>query len=298
MAVQETSRSRRAMRVPLSDSIAIAVARLVDDARTERRDPSHSDIGDQIQRAGLGTADPLARGQHVGKAKRVRAVLLWAIEHDPSSGGRLVAGLVDHIRGCGGFRGDSPNFVGEEAWRDAADALRAEGYELSSNGDLRPVVLDSLAGRELTDALAAYVRRARQGASDAALVTGTGKDLVEAVAGHVLVERGGQRPRTTFPALLGQAFVAVELATPEDGAGRGGQPKDQLDRALYEAACAVNRMRNADGTGHGRPWPPSLTEEEARFATQVMGLVATRLLDALSQAQNPRDRAATPFART
>jgi hypothetical protein len=54
-----------------------------------------------------------------------------------------------------------------------------------------PVVLDTLTGRALTDALKAYVRRARRGVLDAALITGTGKDLVEAVAAHALVQRFG-----------------------------------------------------------------------------------------------------------
>jgi len=35
------------------------------------------------------------------------------------------------------------------------------------------------------------VRRAKRGAADAALVTGTGKDLLEAVAAHVLQQRYG-----------------------------------------------------------------------------------------------------------
>ncbi len=145
----------------------------------------------------------------------MRAVLSWALEHSPDSGGKLVAGLVAHVRGCGGFHLDSPNYIGDDAWRDAAAAFRAEGYELSSDGTLGPLVLDSLSGTALTEALGAYVRRAQRGALDAALVTGTGKDLVEAVASHALVELWDRRPQTTFAALLGQAFVAVGFATPE-----------------------------------------------------------------------------------
>ena len=105
---------------------------------------------------------------------------------------------------------------------------------------------------------------------------------MEAVASHVLVELWDRRPQTTFAALLGQAFVAVGLATPEHKPEPGEGVQAGVDRALFGATCAVNRLRNAEGAGHGRPWPPSVTEEEARLATQLMGVVAGRLLGALA----------------
>jgi len=45
-------------KIPLDDSIAYALARLVDDAMTERRDPSHSAIEFEIRKAGLLDFDP------------------------------------------------------------------------------------------------------------------------------------------------------------------------------------------------------------------------------------------------
>jgi hypothetical protein len=42
---------------PINDAIIVAVAQLVDDAQTERRDPSHSDLEFQIRRAGLLAGD-------------------------------------------------------------------------------------------------------------------------------------------------------------------------------------------------------------------------------------------------
>jgi hypothetical protein len=93
------------------------------------------------------------------------------------------------------------------------------------DGDLRLRLLDSLTGLELPDALDAYVRRAKRGAADAALVTGTGKDLLEAVAAYALQQRYGSYPATSnFPTLLGQVFVALGLATPQDPAMPGEQP--------------------------------------------------------------------------
>ncbi|HTV56663.1 MAG TPA: abortive infection family protein [Terriglobia bacterium] len=266
---------------PLSDAIIIAMARLVDDSQSETREPSHSDLDFQIERAELKAGDPKTRGQAVGKAKRIRATLSWALENNPAAGELLVANLISHLRGCGGFRATSPNFVGADPTRDAANAFRAEGYELSTEGELRPLILEGLSGSDLTCALEGYVRRAKRGADDAALVTGTGKDLLEATAAHILMERwGSYSSNSNFPTLLGQAFVALDLATPAESPQPGEPAQKRLERAMYELGCAINTLRNKEGTGHGRPWLPSVTDTEARAAIEFMGAIAERLLAA------------------
>lgn len=271
-------------KAPLSDQIIVAASSLVDDAQSGTRAPSHSDIGFQIDRAGLRQADPKEQGQLVGKAKRVRATLYWALEYNPAAGEGLVSGLVSAIRGCGGFRTSSSNFIGHDAIASAKDAFRAEGFELTDDGELHPLILDRLSGAELTAALMSYVRRARRGATDAALVTGTGKDLLEAVAAHVLSEKWGSYPQhANFPTLLGQAFIAVGLRTPQDRKVSGEPAQGDVDRALYELGCSINRLRNKEGTGHGRPWVSSVTDDEARIAVEGMGLIADRLMGALKQ---------------
>lgn len=232
---------------------------------TGSRQPSHSEIEDQFRRAGLLDADPSRTlGRPVGKAKRVRGILQWAIEHDIEKGERLVHLVVALVRGVGGFREGSPNFVGAESIQDLREAFESEGYQLSETGELLPVVLDSLQGMALTNALNAYVRRARKGVLDAALLTGTGKDLVEAVAAHVLVQRFGNYSYSdNFPTLLGQAFVAVGLCAVKKA---GLTAEEQMDLALYDLACAVNRLRNRQGTGHGRPFLATVTPAQARSA--------------------------------
>jgi hypothetical protein len=269
-------------RPPLTDSIAFALGRMVDDAQVERRDPSHSDIEFCITKCNLTNGDPNSQGQTVGKAKRIRSVLSWAIEHSFHNGCAFVGQLVAMVASCGGFRVGSPNYVGEEAIISLREAMASEGFVLTSNGELRPVALNSLSGAELTEALAAYVRRAQRGAEDAALLVGTGKDLLEAISAHVLRECWGQSsPEPNFPTLLGKAFVALDLKTPEHRPVNGEPPQHRLQRALYDAACAVNTLRNKQGTGHGRPWLPSVSPEEARHVTQVMGIVGELLLQAL-----------------
>jgi hypothetical protein len=118
-------------------------------------------------------------------------------------------------RAGGGFRPESVNYVGADAIENARAAFRSEGFDLSFDGILLPVAFDGLTGRDATEALRSYARRAIRGSDDNPLVVGTSKDLLEATAAHVLTEWYGSYPHdANFPTLLGQAFVALNLATP------------------------------------------------------------------------------------
>jgi len=272
------------MKAPVNDAIIVAIARLVDDAQSGTREPSHSDLEFQINRVGLGGGDPKAQGQVVGKAKRVRAVLSWGVDNAPDKAEAFVAALIGLLRGKGGFRSGSSNFVGEEAILDAREAFRLEGYVLSEDGELYASALDNLTGVQLTTALEAYVRRAQRGSEDGALLVGTGKDLLEATASHVITEKYGHySQQANFPTLLGRAFTALGLATPQSPAQTGEAPQRRVERSLYEAGCAVNALRNKTGTGHGRPFVPSVSDDEARAAVQLIGIVSGLLLRALKK---------------
>ena len=264
---------------PLNDAIIAAVAELVDDSPPDqRRDPSHSDLEFLINRAGLKKGDPKQDGQPVGKAKRIRGTLSWALEHKPEAGGKLVISLLNHIRGQGGFRNESPNFVGEHAIETAIKVFDLEGNDLSIDGELRSKHLDNLSGTDLTKALESYVRRAKKGSADAALVTGTGKDLLEAVAAHILKQRYGNYSQTSnFPTLLGQTFSDLGLSTPASPV-ETDRPMWRIEKAMYELACGINQLRNKQGTGHGRPWLPDISDTEAKTVTELMGVIAEYLL--------------------
>jgi len=267
---------------PLSDAIIAAVSKLIDDAQvTPYREPSHSEIKSQIDRFGLASHDPNQNGNNLGKAKRLRAVLFWALDNDLERGGKLITGILGLVRGCRGFHEQSPNFVGKEHIASAIEAFDQEGYALGRDGVLTSKVLDNLSGVELSAALKNYVRRAKKGVEDAALLTGTSKDLLEATAAHVLTTRlGAYSHQSNFPTLLAQAFVALDLSIPQDG--KDNTPINRMDRSLFEAACAINTMRNKQGTGHGRPWLPTIGNSVARTAVETMGIVAERMLDILT----------------
>lgn len=271
------------MTMLITDLIVAAVSKMVDDSQVEGyREPSHSDLEFYIGRAGLTNADPKAQGQTVGKAKRVRAVLSWAVDNDQAAGGKLVEALISKIRASGGFREASENFIGREVIRQAIEAFATEGYVLSADGALQAKNLETLSGKELTDALRGYANRAQKGSEDAALVSGTGKDLLEATAAHVITMKYGSYPQqANFPALLGQAFIALGLATPEDAPSSSEEPHRVMERGMYQSAVGVNRLRNKEGSGHGRPWVPGIERAEAKAAIEMAGIIAGYMLDKL-----------------
>jgi hypothetical protein len=270
----------------VTDTIIHSIAQLVDDSNNSGnyREPSHSDIEFQINVAGLSEHDPKSQGQVIGKAKRVRAVLYGASESDPARSARFVVGLLAKVRACGGFRSASANYVGDEAIANAKGAFESEGFVLASDGSIAPKVLESLAGRDLSTALLRYADRARRGAEDAALLSGTGKDLLEATAAHALVTlNGAYSANLNFQSLLGMAFIALEMAVPELPEQPGELPTKLLERGMFQSALAINRLRNKQGTGHGRPWLPVITDHEAKAAIETVGTIAAYMLAKLEK---------------
>lgn len=271
------------MELPISDLVIVAISKLIDDAQVESREPTHYDLEVQIGKAGLTSADPKHQGQTVGKAKRLRATLNWAIESNPQAGGKLISLVLSHVKAVGGFRESSPNYVGREQILNAISAFDSEGFSLSENGDIRPKILDNLKGRNLTEALQAYAQRAKRGSEDAALLSGTGKDLVEATAKHIIQTKfGAHPPNANFPTLMGQAYAALQMATPETPKEPNEPAIKDYERAIFSMATAINRVRNKEGTGHGRLCISALSDEEAHSIIESVGVVTEFLLNRLN----------------
>jgi hypothetical protein len=183
-----------------------------------------------------------------------------------------------------GFRLGSDNYVGDDLLAEAQRAFADIGYELSPDGAIHPRRLEELEGAELTDALWAYVRRAREGASDDALVVGTDKDLLEAVARHALIETtGGYATRESFPATIYQAFERLGLtpAPPSVSEQLDMNARYAVQQAVYLLALAVSRLRNEQGTGHGRPVPTDLMEDDSKIVCHATALVCEVILAAV-----------------
>ncbi|MGH2554515.1 MAG: abortive infection family protein [Actinomycetota bacterium] len=256
--------------------------------------PSHEELTLMFRRAGLTSSDPLVRAtESVGKKVRVRTVVADAASFHPEEGDRLVADLLGALRACGSFLPGAKNYPGNEAVHALQAAFDREGYILDDDGNLRPKALENLQGAALTEALTAYVRRALQGDSDAALLVGTAKDLAEATARHVLVEtRGAYEHQASFGTTLTIAFEQLGLATPPVSvlSSLDSDPVKAMQQALFLATLAGNQYRNREGTGHGRPLPSQAQPRDARLATEIAGVVSGLLLESMTPSK-PASRA-------
>lgn len=253
--------------------------------------PSHQQLRDAFTRHGLGHLDPAPNGRtpdgsHLGKMKRIRHVFASPAAHTPTAGVPLARDLVALCRAHGGFNPDSESYAGSGRVTQLVQAFAPLGFTLEPDGSIRPTVIDNLSGTELTATLRSYVDRINSSPDDAPLQVGTGKELDEAAARHVLTELLGDYPVSgNFPVTLTSAFTAIGMAVPTELPKLDPDPHRAVHQCLFLLATAVNRLRNDAGTGHGRPGPPRKTTElnpaEARLVARATALVAGALLDKL-----------------
>jgi Abortive infection C-terminus len=266
------------MAIPnLTPEIGYAAIKLID----ANHPPSHDELTRLFGQAKLSAGDP---GSAQGKVKRMRSVIDYALAENRPAGARLVSRLIAATRATGGFRSDSENYIGEDTFCNLRDAFRAKGFELSSDGELRPTLLDNVPEAEKHEVLGTYVRRIREGSSDAPLVTGSGKDLLEATAQTILHSKGTPYSGHDFPGILFHAFDALNLPTPEIPAMEAfrqklsNDPGERVRQVLYLLGCEINKLRNAQGIGHGRAFLATVSDQEAKTAAQAMALISELLL--------------------
>ncbi|HEY3409464.1 MAG TPA: abortive infection family protein [Propionicimonas sp.] len=271
----------------------IELGAVIGDFFEDGKGPSHDQLDQAFVRAGLAAGDPAPGGRTpvgspLGKTKRVRAVFVYATDHDAPAGLRLGGQIVALLRADGAFSPHLDTFAGEEKITRLRSSYELLGFALDANGALRPTVLDNLSGTELTAALRTYVDRINLNPQDAPLQIGTGKELDEATARHVLEQRTGTYPigghAGSFPVTLAAAFTAVGLAVPPK-VELDTDPHKAVQQCLFLLATEVNRLRNDAGTGHGRPSAPRhtapLTPAEAQLVARATALVAAALLGGL-----------------
>lgn len=196
--------------------------------------------------------------------------------------------IVSLLRVNGAFTPALDEYAGAPKISRLRDAVGHLGFTLDSSGALRPTVIDNLTGTQLTQALHSYVDRINLNPDDAPLQIGTGKELDEATARHVLEQRTGSYPTGgpagSFPVTLAAAFTTLGLEVPPQ-VQLHSDPHRQVQQCLFLLGVAVNRLRNDAGTGHGRPGQPRktqpLTPAEARLVARATALIAGALLDEL-----------------
>lgn len=118
--------------------------------------------------------------------------------------------------------------------------------------------------------------------SDPELAIGTAKELVETVAKTILQEAGqAAGPKDDLPKVVRAAAQALELD--RDSVPDAARAAETIRRLLSNLATISNglaELRNAYGTGHGRPAGSSgIKPRHARLAVGAAATLATFLLE-------------------
>lgn len=257
---------------PISDDIGAAFAAFFRGGEG----PRHSTISSALTAAGLND-DYVYQEQSGGPNKEQRVLRAFRHAEREGNGRRLVEGLLSSLR--------HESLVGHPESSRSEDerrlrlALGRSGWLLSDDGQLR-----AFAGADLETggrvALDENLERLRSSTSDPALLLGTAKDLLEAVAKFVLEETGVGVP--TNASFDGIWHIARE---------RLGVLPDRVDKSLpgFEAIRAihqsswtiaknVNDLRNLQGTGHGRTLPTGVGEDLALLVVREACSVAEYML--------------------
>lgn len=267
----------------MNPEIASAMGRFFDGGKG----PSHDELDQVFRKSNLSQFDPApdAESRGVGKMKRVRGAILDSSEADPVATLGFVRDLMAMLKARGCFIEGNEQFAGESAIRSAQSALRGVGWRLDVSGELHPESVAGLVGRDLSEALAAYVRRIQRATDDDALTIGSAKELLEAAARHVTVEAtGSYDKRADFPTTLFRASTIAGTGVPTSRMidDLDPDPFRAVEQGLALTALAINRLRNVEGTGHGRPAPSHATRRQGVIAAQAAAAICYVMLEELT----------------
>lgn len=262
--------------VPLTSDISAALAMFFH----KGLGPSHTVVSRVLTRTGYGdgyTYDPDVQGPN--KEQRVLQALTRA-QREPVRSRDLVAELLSALRVDGLIGAD----VSSENVDRLKRALASAGWYLTEDGHLQPfgnVDLDT-GGRP---ALEEQVDRLRRSTTDPALLIGTAKDLLESVSKFVLEELGmpvGNKMSYDQLWHLARERLGV-LPQQVDPNVPGVDAIRAIHQSTWNIADQVNKLRNLQGTGHGRTLPSGVSEDLAMLVVREAATVADYMLARLDR---------------
>jgi hypothetical protein len=242
--------------------------------------PSHGKLTSAFLRSGYSDAD-IYRAGEIGpnKETRVQSVIRAAVRR-PARARELVDGILALLRVEGHFSRAEPE--AKRLVAAAQAAFRRVGWSLSDDGVLSAtgdIDLDT-GGRQALDE---QLDRLRRSTDDPALLLGSAKDLLEAVAKFVLEELGHPVP-DNFNQLLFLARERLGIHPSQvDSDSPGHQQVRKILGASWTIAEQVNELRNLQGTGHGRTLPTGVTPDIALLVVREACSIASFLLGSLDR---------------
>ncbi|MDE9364741.1 abortive infection family protein [Luteipulveratus sp. YIM 133132] len=262
--------------VPLTSDIIAALAMFFHGGLG----PSHTVVSRVI--TGTGYGDDYMYDRDVQGPNKEQRVLkaLGTARREPARARDLVDELLSALRVAG--------MVGGEASGENVDRLRralaSAGWYLTDDGHLQPfgeVDLDT-GGRP---ALEEQVERLRRSATDPALLIGTAKELLESVSKFVLEELGMPvNDKMDYNQLWHLARERLNVLPQQvDPNLPGVDAIRAIHQSTWNIADQANKLRNLQGTGHGRTLPTGVSEDLAMLVVREAATVAEYMLARLDR---------------
>lgn len=238
--------------------------------------PSHTDLTRAFTASGY-AADAVYDAETKTPNKQQRVLQACsAARRRPDRARELIEQLLSLLR----VRGDLHPSADDDAHSKALRlALGRIGWYLTDDGALRPFsgVDFGTGGRRALDE---QLERLRRATDDPALLIGTAKDLLEAIAKFVLEELEIEIPKNAdFNWLWYHARDRLGIR-PEnvDPNVPGYKQIRQIHQSTWTIAEQVNQLRGLQGTGHGRTLPTGVTSDLALLVVREAGSVAEYML--------------------
>lgn len=227
--------------------------------------PTHGDMDVAFRRAGVSSPQsPPGTGiNSIPKARRITHAFDVA-EDDQLDG--LIRALTMSLMTKGIFSKATYSSDLQQMLAELRRSLANVGWELDETGTLLPLgIIDAQAGGR--EALELQLKRLRSSGDDISLMLGAAKDSLEAAAKFVLIERQqSYQPDESLEALVNRAMKLAGISTrPADVTSEASKALATLNQSVPKIAEAVRKVRNDQGSGHGRTVVPTMSKSEAAF---------------------------------
>jgi hypothetical protein len=80
--------------------------------------------------------------------------------------------------------------------------------------------------------------------------------------------------------------MALGMKTSEDKSDANERKTHEIERHLFSLALSINRLRNKEGIGHGRPFISELVEDESKIVIELVGVITEKILLQLKKQKN------------
>ncbi|UVI38047.1 abortive infection family protein [Brevibacterium spongiae] len=239
--------------------------------------PTHSDMDVAFRRAGV-LSPQSAPGSGIFSISKARRITNAFDQADEGKVDGLIRALTSSLVAKRVFEKTY-----DEVTQNLLDELRRNlarvGWGLSPAGSLSPLgVIDvQVGGRE---ALEHQIKRLRNSGDDVSLILGAAKDSLEAGAKFVLEERQERyQPDESLEALLNRAMKLAGISTrPADVSSDASKALATINQSVPKIAEAVRKVRNDQGSGHGRTVMATMSMPEAAFIRDLTLSVVNFLL--------------------